>query len=340
MKASILAISTSISNVLFLIALKSTTEINDITVSGLTMPSTLKKIPISSTKIDKRLSLGGSKLCNIAKESSKLDQESSSLDMNGVLWLEHINLVVGKNDIAEYFYQDILGLSRDKDAKFHVNLGQQQFHLAQVVSKNDEHAQRIHGSVGLVVPNLKAVRDRIYKHLNNNKDGSETEMNIHVLEDKYDEEGYMSITCPWGNIFHLYCAKYDDTKSLVEDASIPKKMVRAHKSGGKYSADRLSIRGQPGIRYIELLCPKGSTASIHHFYKSIIGCNVNDFITPDNKEEARHALSVSVGPGVHLLFVEEVEESNDGYSDKRALMEGVHICIYVQHFKLLCKYFL
>merc|ERR1719491_2821388 len=103
MKASILAISTSISNVLFLIALKSARKINDITVSGLTMPSSLTTMPISSATIDKRLSLGGSKLCNIAKESSKLDQESSSLDINGLLWLEHINLVVGKNDIAEYF---------------------------------------------------------------------------------------------------------------------------------------------------------------------------------------------------------------------------------------------
>lgn len=47
------------------------------------------------------------------------------LDLNGIVWLEHLNLVVGDMDLALKFYVNFLGLSRDSNPK-HVNLGQQQ----------------------------------------------------------------------------------------------------------------------------------------------------------------------------------------------------------------------
>jgi hypothetical protein len=52
-----------------------------------------------------------------------------SLDLGGVLFFEHINLIVGERQVAEVFYFDLLGLTRQKGASFHCNLGQQQFHL-------------------------------------------------------------------------------------------------------------------------------------------------------------------------------------------------------------------
>lgn len=47
------------------------------------------------------------------------------LDLNGIVWLEHLNLVVGDMDLALKFYVYFLGLARDSNPK-HVNLGQQQ----------------------------------------------------------------------------------------------------------------------------------------------------------------------------------------------------------------------
>ena len=259
-------------------------------------------MPVSPKQITKPTTIGASTLRTIVKESCKQDEENT-MDLNGILWLEHINLVVGDEKQAEYFYQDVLGCTRDLDAKFHVNMGQQQFHLAQ------GDTQRIYGSVGLVVPNLKTVRGRI----------SGTE--IDVMEDN-EEEGYMSIKCPWGNIFHLYCTQHDKA-ALLEDMSISKKMVRLHKSGGAYSSDSISVRGKPGIRFIELVCPKGSIPSIQHLYESLFGCNVSSFHDKDT-------LSICVGPGVHLVYVEQ--DIDNGLKD---LMEGVHIGIYVQNFKAL-----
>ena len=53
------------------------------------------------------------------------------------------------------FYVDFLGLSRDTNPK-HVNLGQQQFHLA----ATDDPPQRITGSIGLTVPSLQKIKER------------------------------------------------------------------------------------------------------------------------------------------------------------------------------------
>ena len=52
-------------------------------------------------------------------------ESQQCLDMNGIVWLEHLNLVVGDMGHALKFYVDFLGLSRDSNPK-HVNLGQQQ----------------------------------------------------------------------------------------------------------------------------------------------------------------------------------------------------------------------
>ena len=55
----------------------------------------------------------------------------SSLDTGGVLWLEHVNLVVGNRAQAEHFYIAFLGCTADPSPSFHCNLGRQQFHLSE-----------------------------------------------------------------------------------------------------------------------------------------------------------------------------------------------------------------
>ena len=73
-------------------------------------------------------SLGADVLREIVMEAAEQDA-ANTLDVSGILWLEHINLVVGSRHLAERFYMDILGFTKDKSTSFHVNLGQQQFHL-------------------------------------------------------------------------------------------------------------------------------------------------------------------------------------------------------------------
>lgn len=69
------------------------------------------------------LSLGGQALRNAVVEAAEHDI-SQTLDLKGILWTEHINLVVGSKSLAEYFYLNFLGLTRDAGKSFHVNLGQ------------------------------------------------------------------------------------------------------------------------------------------------------------------------------------------------------------------------
>jgi len=257
-------------------------------------------------------SVGAASLGNAVIEASRYD-ESKSLDLCGVAWLEHINLVIGSKLLAEKFYQDFLGFSRDPDAKFHMNLGQQQFHLAE----NGEPAQKIAGSLGLVVPNL----DHVRKGINKAREELKQTM-FDILEDNV-EEGYMTVSCPWGNIIHLYCmAQYDEKLKLMSSTS-SKKMVKLHSPGGPYSADRICIRGKPGIRFVEIICKKGSIAAINRFYEEMLGCNTV-ILSEGN-------LAVSVGPGVHLIFTEsDVLTEKDVESSK-----GVHICIYAHNFESL-----
>lgn len=58
-------------------------------------------------------------------QTASFESSKQCIDLNGIVFLEHLNLVVGDMDRALKFYVDFLGLSRDSNPK-HVNLGQQQ----------------------------------------------------------------------------------------------------------------------------------------------------------------------------------------------------------------------
>lgn len=234
---------------------------------------------------------------------------SSSLNLKGILWMEHINLVVGSKKLAQYFYLDFLGFTPDASKSFHVNLGQQQFHLAETGGS----AQRVAGSIGLVVPSLDTLRERI-------KDAEE------VLKDtqfaiESDTGDCIILTGPWGNRFHIYSVEND---SLTSTVSTPRKMENLHANGGAYGAHRMAVRGGPGIRYIEVACPPQKSGAIARFYREMCGCTVM---------ETKDKAVVCVGPGVHLVFT----ESNDLSESDTREMEGVHVCFYADDFENLYK---
>ena len=94
----------------------------------------LSMSPSKMTTATVQNSIGGPALRKAVLEASAADVSSaatSSLDINGIMWMEHINLVVSSRPIAEKFYMDFLGFTKDKSPSFHVNLGQQQLHLAE-----------------------------------------------------------------------------------------------------------------------------------------------------------------------------------------------------------------
>ena len=70
----------------------------------------------------------------------------------------------------------------------------------------------------------------------------------------------MTVTCPWGNVIHLYDIAIDDDLHGVECADIEstQKMVNLHRVSGAYGPHRMAVRGNPGIRYVEIACKKGS----------------------------------------------------------------------------------
>ena len=233
--------------------------------------------------------------------------------------MEHLNLVVGSRVQAEAFYQDLLGFSSDRGRSFHVNLGQQQLHLAE----SGDPAQVVHGTIGLAVPDLDSVRARAPA-------AAEALAGTRFAVRDDPEGRCLTVTCPWGNAFHLYSAVDDvddgGEPALVELPALapsesPMKMVRAHSEGGEYSPHRMSVRGGPGLRYVELRCPPGTAGAIGRFYDEMLGCTVSP--APIGGRTA-----VSVGPGVHLVFVEDAAYRE---SDARA-MGGVHLCVYAHDF--------
>ena len=254
-------------------------------------------------------SIGGPALRQAVLEASAADVSSaaaSSLDINGIVWMEHINLVVSSRPIAEKFYLDFLGFTKDKSPSFHVNLGQQQLHLAE----NGDPAQVVTGSIGLAVPSLSTIRERM---VDANKLFERTKYS--VLEESDD---YITMSCPDGNTLHLYGVDDDKTDGGLNS---PQKMTTMHSDGNVYGP-RMAVRGQPGLRYVEIACRSGTAGRIAKFYKQMLECDVHD---GDGR------CTVTVGPGVHLVYTESSQLTEETIK----AMEGVHICIYANNFKKL-----
>jgi hypothetical protein len=110
-----------------------------ITVQGLSsmdMKTRLPSVsPLSGATLQE-LVLEASRVETMMAEDNISSPISSTLDLQGILWMKHINLVVGRKELAEYFFLDVLGLTGDAVKSFHMNLGQQQFHLAE--TKGDD----------------------------------------------------------------------------------------------------------------------------------------------------------------------------------------------------------
>ena len=260
----------------------------------------------------------GSRVLRCLVQEASIDTQARSLDLGGIVWLEHLNLVVGDMSTATKFYVNFLGMTPERDANpksNHFNLGQQQLHLA-AADQDGDLPQRVTGSIGLTVPSLQRICERL--------DSARLELKGSLFSVQGDDDAnVLTVSCPWGNVIHLYDISIDDENQCTDTASrSSQKMVVFHSSTGVYGPHRMAVRGNPGIRYVEIACRKGTINSIANFYEELLGCHVT-------RKNELGVVIVCVGPGVHLTFVEN--EQLTEHSMKR--MEGVHACIYISNFQ-------
>lgn len=157
--------------------------------------------------------------------------EYSSEDVGNIILLEHVNVTVPDQAIATLFYVAGLGFTRDPYMmvsleNMWVNLGEQQFHLP------TRGAQVISGHIGVVVPDLLALRDRL-QAVEGKLAGTRFAWSV--------EDDYVALSCPWGNRFRCYAP------------------------GPRFGRVRL------GMPYVEFLVRPGAAGGIARFYEQVMG---------------------------------------------------------------------
>jgi hypothetical protein len=157
--------------------------------------------------------------------------EYSDEDVGNIVLLEHVNVQVPDQQLAMLFY--IVGLGFTRDPYFNVglrnlwaNVGEQQFHLP------TRPAQAIHGHIGIVVPELDALKERLAS-VEEGLNGTQFRWSV--------ESDHVAVTCPWGNHFHCYppSARFGDMAL--------------------------------GMPYVEFLVAPRRAAGIARFYDQVLG---------------------------------------------------------------------
>lgn len=155
----------------------------------------------------------------------------SDEDVGNIVLLEHVNVQVPDQALAIAFYIVGLGFTRDPYLNYGLgnmwaNVGEQQFHLP------TRPAQVIPGHIGVVIPDLDSLKDRLTSL---EKTLAGTEFSWSAKADLLD------VSCPWGNRFRCYPA------------------------GPRFGDMAL------GIPYVEFLVAPGRAAAIARFYEQVLG---------------------------------------------------------------------
>lgn len=124
----------------------------------------------------------------------KATRDYADEDVGNIVLLEHVNVQVPDQAMATLFYVVGLGFTRDPYLtvgleNMWINVGEQQFHLP------TRSAQVIPGHIGVVVPDLERLQERL-KAVQDRLAGSRFAWSV--------EDDSVSVTCPWGNHFRCY----------------------------------------------------------------------------------------------------------------------------------------
>ncbi|MCC6535224.1 MAG: hypothetical protein IT531_21960 [Burkholderiales bacterium] len=152
-------------------------------------------------------------------------------DSGNSVQLEHLNLRQPDQRLATIFYLMGMGFTRDPFLmvgvdNMWINIGRSQIHLP------TGNAQRINGTIGIVVPNLAALCARL-QSVAPRLDGTQFRFT--------DRSDFVEVTCPWGN------------------------RLRVHGPSAELGGFEL------GMPYVEFLVAMGSAGGIARFYSQLIG---------------------------------------------------------------------
>src|SRR5262249_15701573 len=152
-------------------------------------------------------------------------------NVGNIVHLEHVNVRQPDQHLATLFYVSGLGLTRDPYMmtgvdNMWINIGRNQMHLP------TGDPQRLRGTVGLVVPDLVALRRRL------------TEVVSPLSGTQFgfvDREILVDVTCPWGHRF------------------------RCHAPSAEFGCTELAIA------YVEFTVSPGTAGQIARFYRDVMG---------------------------------------------------------------------
>ena len=153
-------------------------------------------------------------------------------DLGNSIHLEHVNVQVPDQRLAQLFYAVGLGLTRDPymmvaDTNMWINVGRSQFHLP------TGKPQVLRGHTALVIAGREALLARL----------AGVAKRLEGTKFSYSEHNdYVAVTCPWGN--RVRCYEPDPARF-----------------------GRISL----GIPYVEFDVPVGAAAAIADFYPKIMG---------------------------------------------------------------------
>jgi hypothetical protein len=156
--------------------------------------------------------------------------DRAAQNVGNIVLLEHLNVTQPDQRLATLYYVVGLGGTRDPFImvgvdNMWVNFGRTQVHLP------TRDAQVLRGTVGLVVPDLAALKARLQK-VQPLLEGTKFSWR--------DAGGHVEATCPWGNRW------------------------RCHAPAPQLGA------GQLGIAYVELDVPQGTADGIARFYREVM----------------------------------------------------------------------
>ena len=151
-------------------------------------------------------------------------------DVGNIIHLEHVNVHQPDQHLATAFYVAGLGLTRDPFMmvgldNMWINIGRNQMHLP------TGDPQRLRGVIGLVVPDLNALKERL---------GEAASLLSGTNFEFVERESFVEAICPWGNRF------------------------RCHQPSADFGEAQL------GIAYVEFTVPVGTATRIAHFYGEIM----------------------------------------------------------------------
>lgn len=194
--------------------------------------------------------------------------ERANEDMGNVVSLDHLNLTITDQQTATLFYVVGLGFTRDPYLtvgleNMWLNLGRQQFHLP-----TRPEAQTVRGRIGLVVPSLDGLEERL-RTVAPGLAGTAFAYSRGSQGSRGDDE--IDVTGPWGNRFRC---------------------------SGPSEAFGGTLMGLP---YVEFDVAPGTAAGIARFYETVLGASTS------LDANGGSAASVQVGRGQSLVFRETDE---------------------------------